>query len=176
MLAGGLLGPAAPAAAAAGPTASPVPPAALTLQVTGDGSTGPLRLLATLRRPGGTPLAGATVTFAVLSTEFGPKPVAVPLGVATTDQAGRATARYLPTWTGPQRYLAGYQGGQGIGPAQAGASVTVAVAQSAYVAPPPKPLRTVGVATVVVLLIVVTVVWLTLLAQLARVRRVTRTG
>lgn len=69
---------------------------------------------------------------------------------------------------------AAYAGDARAGAATAATVVTVRTAYPAYAAAPPKGLEHVGSVTVDVLLAVVAAVWLTLVAQVVRVRRACR--
>lgn len=162
--------PAAPASAA---TRKP-PPAVITITASENGSV--LHLTATVAGPGHKPLAKATVQFLRFTTEFGPQGQLVPLGTAATGRNGTAQLACHPTTTGAQKYVAKYTGGPTAGPATAHTTITITSAHSAYRPAPPKPLAGAGKATVAVLLLIVAVIWLTLAAQIVRVRRACRTG
>jgi len=150
--------------------------------ITGVEVGGLMELTATLTGPDGRPLADAPVAFLFSTTQFGTPARLVPLGSITTDKSGIARLRlggdadhlYRPTANGPQAFLATYAATPQARPLTASTTVNVTVARSAYLPAPPKPLAGVGNVLVVVLFSVVAAIWLTLIAQIWRVRRVCR--
>ena len=152
-----------------------------TITVTGLEAGGLMELSAALTGPGGHPLADAEVAFAFTTTQFGTPGRTVPLGLVTTDEAGIARLTlggdvdhlYQPTSKGPQEFIASYAAA-GTQPVTASTTVEVTVARSNYDPAPPKPLAGVGNVLVVALFAIVAAIWLTLAAQVVRVRRVCR--
>ncbi len=172
LLAGGIsLAAARPAAAAV--QAGPKP---AVIKVTGTDSARGVQITATLADAHGTPLAGATVSFFELTTEFGPSGQLVPLGGAVTSGTGVARLTDQPAVTGPQRFVATYPGGPAAGQASASVGVSVTSAHSPYRPAPAKPFAGIGKALVGVLLTAVVLILITLAVQVERVRRVCRAG
>lgn len=144
------------------------------MTVSGADAGGPVRLTATLTGADGRPLGKEEIRFRQASDVFGAKAPYVPIGTAVTDGKGVASITYKSTVAGQQRFAAAYAGDARAGAATAATVVTVRTAYPAYAAAPPKGLEHVGSVTVDVLLAVVAAVWLTLVAQVVRVRRACR--
>src|SRR5674476_107210 len=89
------------------------------------------------------------------------------------DKTGLAALTYQPKVTGSQGFAATYTAPGGK-PVTSAATVAVTVAQSAYHPAPAKPLASVGKVLVIALFAIVAAIWLTLVAQIWRVRRVCR--
>ena len=161
------------------PASAESTPTAPTISLAGVEAGGLVQLTATLKGPDGRPLAQQDVTFHFPSGVLGPGRL-YPVGSVTTDTAGIARLTlggdsghlYRPTATGPQEFVATYAAG--AKPVTSRTTVNVTVATSAYEPSPPKPLAGVGRVLVVVLFTIVAAVWLTLIAQIVRVRRVSR--
>ena len=170
---------AATPASAATPQEETIATTTTTITITGAEAGGLMELTATLMGPDGHPLADAAVEFLFTTTEFGTPARLVPLGTVTTDMTGIARLTlggdvdhlYQPTAKGPQEFVATYAAA-GAQPVTSSTTVNVTVARSAYHPAPPKPLAGVGNVMVGVLFIIVAAVWLTLAAQVWRVRRV----
>ena len=151
------------------------------ITIAGVETGGSVELTATLKGADSQPVAKGDVEFFFSTTEFGSKARLVPLGSVTTEKSGvakltlggDAAHRYRPTSTGPQQFLASYTAA-GAKPVTSKTTVNVTVAKSAYHAAPPKPLASVGKGLVAFLFAVVVAIWLTLITQVARVRRVCR--
>ena len=158
----------------ADPASAATAPSAPTITLKSAQGGGSVELTAILTGPDGHPLADADVTLFLSTTEFGTPARLVPLGSATTDTTGIARLIYKPKVIGPQEFVATYAPTEEAKPVTASTTVNVTVAQSAYHPPPPKPLAGVGNVLVGVLFIIVAAVWLTLIAQVVRVRRVCR--
>jgi len=152
------------------------------ITITGVEAGGLMELTAMLIGRDGLPVADAPVTFLFSTTQFGTPARLVPLGTITTDKTGLARLRlggdadhlYRPTANGPQEFLATDAATPEAKPLTASTTVNVNAARSAYKPAPPKPLAGVGNILVVVLFSVVAAIWLTLIAQIWRVRRVCR--
>ena len=149
------------------------PPTAPTVTLTGVEAGGSVQLTATLTSAKGTPLPNAPVAFLLSTTEFGSPARLIPLGSASTDKTGLAALTYQPKVTGSQGFAATYTAPGGK-PVTSAATVAVTVAQSAYHPAPAKPLASVGKVLVIALFAIVAAIWLTLVAQIWRVRRVCR--
>jgi Ni/Fe-hydrogenase subunit HybB-like protein len=147
------------------------PPTPPTLTLTGVEAGGSVQLTATLTSAKGTPLPNAHVAFLLSTTEFGSPARLIPLGSASTDKTGLAALTYQPKVTGNQGFAATYTAPGGK-PVTSGTTVAVTVAQSAYHPAPAKPLASVGKVLVIALFAIVAAIWLTLVAQIWRVRRV----
>ena len=158
---------------AAAPASAATSPGTPTITITGIEAGGSMELTATLTGPDGHPLAKADVTFLLSTTQFGTPARLVPLGSGTTNTTGSARLKYRPTVTGPQEFVATYSAA-GAKPVTSSTTINVTVARSAYHPAPPKPLAGVGKALVGVLFAIVAAIWLTLAAQVVRVRRVCR--
>jgi Ni/Fe-hydrogenase subunit HybB-like protein len=161
---------------AASASAATHKPAAATVTISGTETGVVLHLTATVSGPGNLPLAKTRVRFFQLTTEFGPQGQLVPIGTATTGKTGTAKLAYRPTVAGPQKFVAKYAGSASAGAATAKTTVNITSAQSAYRPAAPKPLAGLGKITVGVLLMIVALIWLTLAAQVVRVRRACRAG
>jgi len=148
-------------------------PSVPAVTLTGVEAGGSVQLTATLTNPKGTPLPNAHVAFLLSTTEFGSPARLIPLGSATTDKTGLAALTYQPKVTGNQGFAATYTAPGGK-PVTSAATVAVTVAQSAYHPAPAKPLASVGKVLVIALFAIVAAIWLTLVAQIWRVRRVCR--
>jgi len=178
---------------AAGSAQAATPPVAPAVTITGVEVGGLMRLSARLTGPGGRPLPDAPVAFLFSTRQFGPSARLVPLGSVKTDKTGIARLTlggdvdhlYKPTTNGPQEFLATYAGAGAGGGAGAGAgegaqsitsstTVNVTAGKSAYHPAPAKPLASVGRVLAFVLFAIVGAIWLTLGAQVWRVRRVCR--
>lgn len=165
---------------AATPAQAATTPSAPKITLTGSETGETVQLIATLTDPAGDPLADKDVTFLLATTVFGPR--TVPLGTVATDTTGVARLtlgadadhQYLPTTTGPKEFVATHTPADGGEPVEFSTNVNVTAAQPAYTPPPPKPLFAVGYALIKVLFIIVALIWLTLIAQVIRVRRVCR--
>ena len=152
------------------------------ITITGVESGGSVKLSARLTGVDGHPLANADVAFSFSTKEFGTPARLVPLGSVTTDKAGIARLAlggdadhlYRPTAKGPQEFAATYAAKPEAKPVTSSTTINVPVARSAYRPAPAKPLAGVGNIMVVVLFTIVAAIWLTLLAQIWRVRRVCR--
>ena len=147
--------------------------AATLVTVSGTNSGSTVRLTARLTTVDHAAVPKAVIQFTQSTTEFG-KPRSVPIGTATTDTNGTAELVYQSTVAGRQQFGTTYAGGTGLATATSTTTVDVQTAQSAYHPAPPKPLASVGWATVAALLVVVALVWITLIAQVVRVFRVCR--
>jgi Ni/Fe-hydrogenase subunit HybB-like protein len=147
------------------------PPTPPTLTLTGVEAGGSVQLTATLTSAKGTPLPNAHVAFLLSTTEFGSPARLIPLGSASTDKTGLAALTYQPKVTGNQGFAATYTAPGGK-PVTSGTTVAVTVAQSAYHPALAKPLASVGKVLVIALFAIVAAIWLTLVAQIWRVRRV----
>jgi Ni/Fe-hydrogenase subunit HybB-like protein len=151
------------------------------ITISGVEAGGSVELTATLTGTDRQPVAKGDVEFFFSTTEFGSQVRLVPLGSVTTEKSGVATLtlggdavhRYRPTSTGPQQFVATYTAA-GAKPVTSKTTVNVTVAKSAYHRAPPKPLASVGKDLVIFLFTVVAAIWLTLITQVARVRRVCR--
>ena len=171
------VGSAPPASAESTPAA---PTTAPTIGLAGIEVGGLVQLTATLKGPDGQPLAQKDVTFQFPSGVLG-RGRLYPLGTVRTDTTGIARLTlggdtghlYRPTATGPQMFVATYAAA-GAQPVTSRTTVKVTVATPAYDPSPPKALAGVGRVLVVVLFTIVATVWLTLIAQVVRVRRVSR--
>ena len=152
------------------------------ITLTGVESGGSVQLTARLTGVDGHPLANADVAFSFSTKEFGASARLVPLGSVTTDKTGIARLAlggdaahlYRPTAKGPQEFAATYAATPEAKPVTSSTTINVPVARSAYRPAPAKPLAGVGNIMVVVLFTIVAAIWLTLLAQIWRVRRVCR--
>jgi molybdopterin-containing oxidoreductase family membrane subunit len=174
------VGAADPASAATPlPASTSVPAPGIT--ITGVEAGGLMELTATLTSANGHRQADAPVAFHFTTTQFGPARL-VPLGSAITDENGIARLTlgsgvdhlYQPTQVGPQEFVATF-GVPGPKLLTSSTTVNVTVARSAYVPAHPKALAGVGNVLVIVLFAIVAAIWLTLIAQVWRVRRVCRT-
>ena len=151
------------------------------ITITGVEAGGLMELTATLTGPDGQPLVDAPVEFLFSTTQFGTPARLVQLGSVTTDKTGLARLTlggdadhlYRPTAKGPQEFFATYAAA-GAKPVTASTIVNVTVARSAYIPAPPKSLAGVGNVLIVVLFAIVAAIWLTLVAQIWRIRRVCR--
>ncbi len=126
---------------------------------------GELRLVSRLEGSG---KGGTSVSFFVVSTEFG-KPLEVPIGAARTKADGTASVDYAPTWSGRETFVARLAG-PGEHPPQATASYRVATSTAGPLAAganPGRPLASVGGPFLDVILTLVGLVWLSLAAVLA---------
>ncbi len=132
---------------------------------------GAVELTATLTGPQG-PLADAVVAFALSTTQFGTPARLVPIGSATTKASGIARMIFKPKVIGPQEFAATYAATSDTEPVTASTTINVTVARAAYRPPPPKPLASVGNVLVISLFAIVAAIWMTLIAQIVRVRRV----
>jgi hypothetical protein len=158
--------------------ATPQPGAVILLN--GREAAGAVQLNARLSDPRGVPIPNQPVTFGFSTRQFGPVDRLVALGTVTTDTkgvalftvGGDAAHLYKPTSNGPQEFLATY--GDVAQPVTGRTTVNVTVAQPAYHPAPPKPLAGVGNILVIVLFSIVAAIWLTLGAQVWRVRRACR--
>ena len=149
--------------------------------ITGVEAGGLMELTATLLGPDSRPLPDAVVGFLFSTTEFGKSGRLVPLGSVSTDKTGIARLTlggdadhlYRPTTNGPQIFVATYAaaGGRTL---TSSTTVNVTAARSAYNPAPAKPLASVGNVLVIALFAIVAAIWLTLIAQIWRVRRVCR--
>jgi|GEM_PF-452274 len=140
-----------------------------------------VQLTATLTGANSQPRAGAPVAFFFNTTQFGTPARPVPLGSVTTDKTGvaelilggDANHLYRPTATGPQEFGATFTPTTaGAKPISSTVSVNITVARSAYTPAPPKPLAGLGNGLILALFAIVAAIWLTLIAQIWRVRRV----
>jgi len=151
------------------------------ITIAGIEAGGLMELTAMLTGPDGQPLADAPVEFLFSTTQFGTPARLVQLGSVTTDKTGLARLTlggdvdhlYRPTAKGPQEFFATYAAA-GTRPVTASTTVDVTVARSAYTPAPPKSLAGVGNVLIVVLFAIVAAIWLTLVAQIWRIRRVCR--
>jgi len=180
------IGTAHPASAAIPPIASvnasvSASTGAPTITIKGVEGGGKVQLTATLTGANGQPQADAPVAFSFTTTQFGTPARLVPLGSATTDASGVAKLilggdadhMYLPTTVGPQEYVATFTPTTADAkPISSSVTVNITVARSAYNPAPPKPLAGMGKGLVVALFAIVAAIWLTLIAQIWRVRRV----
>ena len=153
-----------------------------TITVEGVEGGGKVQLTATLTVANGQPQADAPVEFSFTTTQFGKPARLVPLGTVTTDTSGvaklilggGADRMYLPTTVGPQEFVATFTPTTADAkPISSSTTVNITVARSAYTPAPPKPLAGVGKGLVVALFAIVAAIWLTMAAQVWRVRRVT---
>jgi molybdopterin-containing oxidoreductase family membrane subunit len=150
-----------------------VTPGAPTVALTGIETAGKVKLTATVVSQQGQRQARAKVAFLLSTTEFGTPARLIALGSATTDRSGVARLTYQPKVTGPQGFAASYTAGAAK-PVTSTATVNVTAARSGYHPAPAKPLASVGNVLVLVLFSIVAAIWLTLVAQIWRVRRVCR--
>jgi len=141
--------------------------------LTGVEAGGSVQLTAKLTSPDGSALPKAQVAFLLSTTEFGTPARLVALGSATTDKTGIATLKYVPRVTGKQGFAATYTAAAAK-PVTSSTTVVVTVARSIYHPAPAKPLASVGNVLVLALFAIVAAIWLTLVAQIWRVRRVCR--
>jgi Ni/Fe-hydrogenase subunit HybB-like protein len=148
-------------------------PSAPTVTLTGIEAAGKVKLTATVTSPQGQPQAKAKVAFLLSTTEFGNPARLITIGSAITDKSGVAQLKYQPRVTGRQGFAASYTAGAAK-PVTASTSLAVTVARSLYHPAPAKPLAGVGNVLVLVLFAIVAAIWLTLVAQIWRVRRVCR--
>jgi hypothetical protein len=166
-----------PASAAPGAT-TPVAP---TVSITGAEVGGLMVLSAKLTGPDGNPLPDAKVTLLLSTTQFGAQGRLVSLGAVNTDKTGLAQLTlggdvdhlYKPTTNGPQEFVATYAAA-GEPEVTSSTTVNVTAGKSAYHPAPHKPLADVGRVLAFVLFAIVGSIWLTLGAQVWRVRRVCR--
>jgi molybdopterin-containing oxidoreductase family membrane subunit len=156
-----------------GGTRQGVTPGSPTVTLTGIEAAGKVKLTATVTSPQGQPQVKAKVAFLLSTTEFGTPARLIAIGSAVTDQTGVAQLKYQPRVTGRQGFGASYTAGAAK-PVMASTSVAVTVARSLYHPAPAKPLASVGNVLVLVLFAIVAAIWLTLVAQIWRVRRVCR--
>lgn len=157
------------------PASASTPQRAPSLTMTGVQAEGLVQLTATLTGPDGLPQADAEVAFHLTTTVFGSQGRLVPLASVTTDHIGVARLVYRPRVTGPQEFVATYSPATGAETARSSTTLTVTVASSGYRPAPPRPLAGVGRVLIAVLFTLVALVWITLLAQVVRVRRACRT-
>jgi len=152
-----------------------------TITIKGVEAGGKVQLTATLTGANGKPQADAPVVFSFNTTQFGAPARPVPLGSVTTDKAGvaklilgaDANHLYQPTTKGPQEFGATFTPTTADAkPITASVTVNITVARSAYTPAPPKPLAGLGNGLVIALFAIVAAIWLTLIAQIWRVRRV----
>ena len=151
------------------------------ITITGVEAGGLMELTATLTGPDGLPAARCGGGVPLLHHRVRDPGRLVPLGSVTTDKTGIARLTlggdadhlYRPTTNGPQEFVATYAAA-GAQPVTSSTTVNVTVARSAYHPAPAKPLASVGNVLVVVLFAIVAAIWLTLVAQIWRVRRVCR--
>ena len=152
-----------------------------TITIKGVEAGGKVQLTATLTGANGKPQADAPVVFSFNTTQFGAPARPVPLGSVTTDKAGvaklilggDANHLYRPTTKGPQEFGATFTPTTADAkPITASVTVNITVARSAYTPAPPKPLAGLGNGLVIALFTIVAAIWLTLIAQIWRVRRV----
>ena len=152
-----------------------------TITIKGVEGGGKVQLSATLTGADGQPQAGAPVAFFFNTTQFGTPARPVPLGSVTTDKTGvarlilggDASHLYRPTTTGPQEFGATFKPTTADAkPISSTVSVNITVARSAYTPAPPKPLAGLGKGLVLAIFTIVAAIWLTLIAQIWRVRRV----
>jgi len=169
-----LLGVLGVGAAAPAEAATSVKPG--TISITGIEAGGSVQLTAMLFGADGLPLADTAVAFSYATKQFGPEERLVPLGKATTGTNGKAKLTYKPTVVGHQKFVASSVAAAEAKPVTAETKVVVTVAESAYHPAPPKPLADVGKVLVAALFAIVAAIWLTLAAQVVRVRRVCRPG
>jgi Ni/Fe-hydrogenase subunit HybB-like protein len=145
--------------------------------LTGSETGGKVQLTATLTSAQGQPLPKAKVAFLLSTTEFGSPARLIAVGSATTDKSGTARLKYQPKVTGKQGFAASYTAagaGPDAKPVTSSTTVAVTVARSPYHPAPAKPLASVGNVLILVLFGIVAAIWLTLIAQVWRVRRVCR--
>ncbi|NMM24660.1 MAG: polysulfide reductase NrfD [Phycicoccus sp.] len=151
------------------------------ITVTGVEGGGKVQLTATLTGANGQPQADAPVAFFFTTTQFGTPARPVPLGSVTTDKAGVAKLilggdadhKYRPTKIGPQEFGASFTPTSADAkPITSTTTINITVARSAYTPAPPKPLAGLGNGLVIALFSIVAAIWLTLIAQIWRVRRV----
>ena len=148
-------------------------PSTPTVTLVGTEAGGLVQLTATLTSPQRRGLPNAQVAFLFTTTEFGTPGRLVPLGSATTDKTGIARLKYQPKVEGQQGFVASYAAGAAK-PVTSSTTVNVTAARSAYQPAPGKPLASVGNVLVLALFAIVAAIWLTLVAQIWRVRRVCR--
>jgi Ni/Fe-hydrogenase subunit HybB-like protein len=148
-------------------------PSVPAVTLTGIEAAGKVQLTATVVSPQGQPKAKAKVAFLLSTTEFGTPARLISLGSATTDKTGVAQLKYQPRVTGQQGFAASYAAGAAK-PVTASTTVAVTVARSLYHPAPAKPLASVGDVLVIALFAIVAAIWLTLIAQIWRVRRASR--
>jgi hypothetical protein len=153
------------------PAQAATPHGAPAVTLSGVEAGGSVQLTATLTSPQGRPLPKAEVAFLLSTMEFGTPARLVRLGSATTGKTGVATLKYAPRVTGRQGFAATYTAAGGK-PVTSTTTVAVTVARSAYHPAPAKPLAGVGNVLVLALFAIVAAIWLTLIAQIWRVRRV----
>jgi Ni/Fe-hydrogenase subunit HybB-like protein len=162
--------PAAPVASASG------------IVLSGIETNGSVQLTALIFGSDGLPLASTPVNFSFATKQFGPKKLFAPLGSATSDAkgvaqlvlGGDANHSYKPTTKGPQEFAASAASKVEAEPVTSSTTVNVTAAKSAYTPSEPKLLAKVGHTMVYVLFGIVAAIWLTLIAQIIRLRRVCR--
>jgi molybdopterin-containing oxidoreductase family membrane subunit len=159
---------------AAAPARATPPQGTPTLTVTGIQGDGMVQLTARLTGPDGRPQAKAGVTFGLITTVFGAQGRLVTLASVPTDNIGVARFVYRPTVTGPQEFVATYSPASGAQQVRSSTTLTVTVARSAYHPAPPRPLAGLGRDLIGVLFTLVALVWITLVAQVVRIRRACR--
>ncbi len=138
-------------------------PTTLTLSVsTQPQHSATLTLVSDLK--GGSDVAGKSVAFYVVSTEFMP-PVSVPIGTAETAANGSASINYKPTWSGKEKFIAEVtSAGVQVPEATAEFLVTNSTPGPLYAtANPARPLGFIGRVFTGVILSIVAAVWLSLL-------------
>ncbi|MEP7192966.1 MAG: NrfD/PsrC family molybdoenzyme membrane anchor subunit, partial [Actinomycetota bacterium] len=151
------------------------------ITIKGVESGGNVQLTATLTGANGQPQGDAEVAFFFNTTQFGAEARPVPLGSITTDKTGvaklilggDANHLYRPTTKGPQEFGATFTPTTADEkPISSTVNVNITVARSAYTPAPPKPLADLGKGLILALFTIVAAIWLTLIAQIWRVRRV----
>ncbi len=168
LLGGGVLGVASARPAQADTVTSP-PALSVSAKLTGD----TVELAATVVSSDGSPGGNMSVSFYVVTTEFGPQGQDVPIGTVVTDASGAAHLSYRPTLSGADTFVARVNpAGSKVVTAKTTVHVTQAV--SAYTPAPTKPFSTVGKNVVLALLLIVAAIWIALAAQVGRVRRACR--
>ncbi len=159
---------AATPAPAAVPTAVPT---ALSLSVA-PSATSQGSLTLTSQVEGESSLSGHSVSFFVVSKEFG-NPVNVPIGTATIGSAGTASVTYKPTWSGETQFVVKLPGASAKTTVTATSSYAVATYTPGPLysgANPKRPLSAVGHVFVASALTLVALVWLTLITFLVLAR------
>ena len=132
----------------------------------------PEQLVLTSRVQGAAGTAGRSVTFYVVTRQFGDERT-VPIGSADLERDGTASVTYRPTWNGDQRFVAHLDGDPATAPSGSASYQVTASTEGPYypLANQPRPFGPLGRVFVDVLLATVALVWLTLVLTVVRVAR-----
>lgn len=148
------------------------PPTSMALSVA-PGSAGSSTLTLVSQLEGGSSLGGRTISFFVVTKEFG-NSLDVPIGTAKTASDGTASVTYKPTWSGSQPFVAKLAGAAAGTALSATTSYTVAAFSPGPLystSNPSRPLSSVGHIFVAAALALVALVWLTLISFLVMAGR-----